>query len=113
MVEEFVERGVDGASGEEHVIDQDDVGVIHVKGDEGGGEFLGDGVTADVIAVKRDVDGAYLRGFEAGSKAAGEFDAAIGNAEEDKFLFVRPMMSTNGIGELVDGLMKFVCGQGR
>lgn len=58
VVEEFVEGGFDGAAGKEDVVDEDHGGAVDVGRDVGGGEFLRDGMTEDVVAVEGDVDGA-------------------------------------------------------
>ena len=61
---------------------------IDIVGDDSRGKFLRDGVAADVVAMKRDVDGAEA-GREAGffqrrRQALGEDDAAIGDAEQQE-----------------------------
>ena len=90
VVEELVEGGFDGATGEEDVVDEDDIGAVDVGGEDGGRELLGDGVAADVVAVKGNVDDAggrlKLGGYDgkAGGKAMSEENAAVGDTEENQ-----------------------------
>ena len=86
----LVEGGFDGATGEEDVVDEDDIGAVDVGGEDGGRELLGDGVAADVVAVKGNVDDAggrlKLGGYDgkAGGKAMSEENAAVGDTEENQ-----------------------------
>src|SRR5690606_30150027 len=109
VVEEFVEGGLDGAAGVEHVVDEDDGGSGHVHGDDRGLVFLGDGLVVEVVAVKRDVDGAGGAAGQEVGDAAGEFDAAVGDAEEDEPRGAR-MTPGDVRGELLDGLVQFLGG---
>ena len=90
VVEELVEGGFDGATGEEDVVDEDDIGAVDVGGEDGGRELLGDGVAADVVAVKGNVDDTSgrleLGGYDgkAGGKAMSEENAAVGDTEENQ-----------------------------
>ena len=58
VIKELVEGGFDGATGEENVVDKNDAGAVDVGRQNGGRKFFRDGIAADVVAVKRDVDGA-------------------------------------------------------
>ena len=86
VVEKFIESGFDGAAGVHDVVDEDDGCTIHIVWDDGGRKFLGDGLPADVVAVKRNVDGAGAAdeafGAETLGETIGEDDAAIGDAEQ-------------------------------
>ena len=86
-VAERVERGADGAAGEEHVVDEDDQPAVDaVAGDLGAGQRAG-GPHAQVVAVHGDVERAdrdLAAGdlFELVGQPAGEEDAAGRDAEE-------------------------------
>mgnify|MGYP000213912938 CR=1 FL=1 len=84
VVEEFVEGGLHGAAGVEHVVHEDHGGAVDVVRDDGRREFLGDRIAADVVAVEGDVDraraGVEAGLFQAGGEAGGEDDAAVGDA---------------------------------
>jgi len=127
VVEEFIERGLGGATGEQHIVHQDDSGAVHVGGNVGGRKFLRDGVAADVVAMEGDIehtaDSVRARGKrrssfakasaaamvmadtsegrEPGRKAAGQLDAAVGDAEEQE-LFSGGVAGGNGGGHAVE-----------
>lgn len=108
VVEEFVECGLDGAAGEEDVVDEDDVGAVDVGREHGGRELFGDRIAADVVAMKGDVDDAG-EGFElggegdqAGGKAAGEENPAVGDTEKNE-TGIGAVSGDDGLGDLVDG----------
>ena len=88
MVEKLVERGLHRAAGVEDIVHKDDSRAIHVVRDDGRRKFLGDGVAADVVAVKRDVDRAGARSkarfFQLRGEALGEDDAAVGYPQEQQ-----------------------------
>lgn len=104
VIEKFIERSLDGAAGEEDIVDENDVGTVDIDGDLGGGEFLGNRVAADVVAVKRNIDHArgdrrgWLSRRELGREAAREFNATIRDAQKQKFLPLR-VTGGNGIPE--------------
>ena len=108
VVEEFVEGRFQGAAGEEDVVDEDDGSAVDVSGDVRRGEFLGDRVAADIVAVKGDVDGARHGGelrverCESRSETLGEGDTAVGDAKEEEF-FGGAVPGGNGGRELRDG----------
>ena len=108
VVEEFVESGLDGAAGEKDIVDQDDVGAVDVGREHGGRELFGDGITADVVAVKGDVDDAGKgfepggEGGEAGGETVGEENAAVGDAEENQTR-IGAVSGDDGLGDLIDG----------
>ena len=86
-----------------------------------GGELLGNGVAADVVAVEGDVDGAgddggarRAPGGQVAGEAAGELDAAIGDAEEEERA-VATVASANGSGQPLDRSLHLggTNGQGR
>ena len=81
MVEEFVERGLHGAAGEEHVVHEDDRGAVDVGGNVGRREFLRDGVAADVVAVKGDIERAAA--FSTLVRALGRQVDHLGLADAD------------------------------
>ena len=108
VVEELVEGGLDGATGEEDVVDEDDVGAVDVGGENGGRELLGDGVAADVVAVERNVDDAG-DGLEfggdhanAGGEAMGEENATVGDTKENQ-PGIGAVPGDDGRGDLVEG----------
>ena len=85
---ERVERGADGAAGEEHVVDQHHDPPADVDGDLGGAERR-DRAEADVVAVEGDVERADrdLTAFElldGGGQAAGDRGPAGVEADEDE-----------------------------
>ena len=108
VVEELVEGGLDGATGEEDVVDEDDVGAVDVGGENGGRELLRDGVAADVVAVKRNVDNAGDRlefgadDGKTGSEALGEENAAVSDTEENQ-PGIGAVPGGDGLGDLVEG----------
>jgi len=132
MVEKFIERGLGRATGEQHVVDQDDGGAVHVGGNVRGRKFLRDGVATDVVAMKGDVEhtaaGVRARGErrssfapfdklrasedrKASGKPAGEFDTAIGDAEEQELLS-RGVAGRNGGGQAVESGMDLAGAEG-
>ncbi len=86
-VAEGVERGADGAAGEEDVVDEDDEAAVEVvTGDLGAADRAG-GLHPQVVAVHGDVEGTDrdLRAgdlFELGGQPAGQVHTAGGDAEE-------------------------------
>jgi hypothetical protein len=109
VVEEFVECGLDRATGEEHVIDEDDCRTLDIAGNRGGRELLRNRVAMDVIAMKRDIDHTdfCLRNFRA--EFSGEDDSAICDAEEKK-PFGRAMAFTDQVSQAIDCGVGFICG---
>ena len=84
-----VERGPDRAPGEEHVVDEYDDLAVDPAGRHLGVLGTAGRVLAQVVAVHRDVEGAerHLDALDLGDPlgdAAGEVDAAGGDAEEDE-----------------------------
>ena len=117
VVEKFIERGLGRATGEQHVIDQDDGGAVHVGGNVRGRKFLRDGVAADVVAMEGDVEhtaaGVRARGErrEASGEPTGQFDTAIGDAEEQELLS-RGVAGRNGGGQAVESGMDLAGAEG-
>lgn len=106
VVEQFIERGFDGAARKKHIVDEDDRGAIYVGGEDGWGELFRYGVAADIVAVKGDVEDARFRA-ELSGEATGQGDAAIGDAEEQQFAVSR-VPGRDGFGEGRDGGVNFV-----
>jgi hypothetical protein len=117
VIKELVEGGFDGATGEENVVDKNDAGAVDVGGQDGGRKFFRDGIAADVVAVKRDVDGAGFGGEpraelgETGGEATGERDAAVGDAEKDQAI-AGAMAFGDGRGDLVNGGVNIIGADG-
>ncbi len=88
MIEQFVERGFDGAPRVEDVIHENNGRAIHVMGNDRRRKFLGNRLAADIVAMKGDVDGTRATdeafGAEPLGQAVGDNYAAIGNAEEEQ-----------------------------
>ena len=87
-VVERVERGADGAAGEEHVVDQHDDLAVDPAGRDLGGQGAGR-LQPQVVAVHRDVEGADGHGvpLDRGDplgEPAGQRDAAGRDAEQDE-----------------------------
>lgn len=110
VIEELVERGFDGATGLKHVIHEDDSGPGDINRYEGGGELLGDGLSADIVAMEGNI---YDAGAWAGAlgvmftkeelQAGGDVDAAVGDAEEDEVLGgIGGVAGGDGGGELIE-----------
>lgn len=110
VVKKFIESGFHGATGLEHIVDENDGGTGDIDGDEGGSEFLGDGLSPDVVAVEGDIDDAGAGTFalrvvfaEEELKAGGDVDAAVGDAEQDEVLAgLGGVSGGDGGGELVE-----------
>ena len=90
VVEERVDRGADGAAGEEDVVDEDDRPALEVEVEVRGVDDRGVGrrAAADVVAVEGDVDVAERelgreQLLEMGVEAAGE-DRAAGVDPDDR-----------------------------
>ena len=83
MVKKFVKGRFDRAAGKQHVIDQNHGGALHIPWNDRGGKFLGDRIAPDVVPVKGDIQGAHPFDLESGGQAPGEFDAAIGDPEQN------------------------------
>lgn len=70
----------------------------------GGRNLLRNGVAANIVAVKRNIEGAGVRNEIRGDRGerraqpAGEFNPAIGNSEQEKW-FAVAMPLENGVGE--------------
>jgi hypothetical protein len=122
VVEEFIERGLGGATGEQHIVHQDDGGAVDIGGNVRGRKFLRDGIAADIVAMEGDIehtaDGVRARGKgrssfapfdkprasedkEANGEPAGQLDAAVGDAEEQEFLS-GGVAGGNGGGQAVE-----------
>jgi hypothetical protein len=101
MVKKLVERGFDGAAGEQHVVNQDHGRASHIDGDACGAELLGDRLALDVVAVKRNIESAGLDS-EGRGKAVGQLDAAVGDTEEYQAVG-RRMAFTNSVGQALNG----------
>ncbi len=84
MVEELIECGLDGPAREKDVVDENNAGAVDVSGNLRGSELLGDGLPRDVVAMKRNIDGA-VASAELLGEPAGEFDATVGNTQEKQF----------------------------
>lgn len=85
-VHERIERGTDGATGEEHVVYEHDVLAVHIEVDFGGMHFGGE-VSGEVVTVEADVELAerHLRALDLLdllSQALGEQIAARDDADE-------------------------------
>lgn len=112
VIEQLVERGLDGAAGEKDVVNQDDGRAMHVARDLRGRKLLWNRMAPDVVAVKGDVDCAdagrniAVECFERSVQAPGELDAAVGDAKEEKG-FSSAMTFGNGFGEPLDGGLYF------
>ena len=117
VIEELIEGGFDRAAGEEDVVDENDPGAVDVGGQNGGREFFWDGIAADVVAVKRDVDGARFGGEprtergEAGGEPAGEGNATVGDAEKNQAI-AGAMAFGDGRGDLVNGGVNIIGADG-
>jgi hypothetical protein len=101
VIEQFIERGFHRAAGEENVIDQNNRRAVNVGRDLRRGEFLGDGMAADVVAVEGDVQGAGA-GADFPGEPLRQLHAAVGNAEQEQLGRVR-MPRRNGFGEPRNG----------
>ncbi len=110
MIEELIEGGFDGAAGLKDVIHEDHGGAGDINRDESGGKLLGDGLAADIVTVKRNVDNAGARASALGVvftqkqlQAGCNVDAAVCDAEEDEGLGgVGGVAGGDGGGELVE-----------
>ena len=82
-VEQLVEGGARGTTGEQHVVDQDHVRAIDVEGDLGALRFCMQALAGVVVAVEGDVDCAQRLGdAELGMQALGQPQAAGVDADQ-------------------------------
>lgn len=90
VIEELVEGGFDGATGKKNVVHQNHRGAGDVRRDVGRSEFLWDRMAGEVVAMKGNIQDARACGEpgvkcrEPGGDAAGQLDAAVGDAEEQQ-----------------------------
>ena len=84
MVEQFIQCRFDGTPREQNIIDQNDGRAIHIDGDLGGSELLGDGIAPDVIAMERNIECTDPRILEFGADPLSEENSAIGDTQEEK-----------------------------
>ena len=88
-VAERVERGADGAAGEEHVVDEDDEPAVDAVGGMSVSSSARRALEPQVVAVERDVERAGRRrstpskACDPGGQPAGERGAAGRDAEQD------------------------------
>src|SRR5690606_30762630 len=102
VVEQFVERGFDGATGKKHVVHQNHGRAVHVGRDGSWRKLLGNRIATDVVAMKGDIESAHFGRVQPFGDAAGEGDAAVGDPEQNQ-VGSYAMAFGNGLGEPVDG----------
>jgi hypothetical protein len=101
-----IQRGPDGATGVEHVVDQDNgLAVDTALGDLGGRRGAGR-LTGEIVAIHGHVersDGtrAGLDGFENRSHPPRKNDTARGNAENDQIRTAATIVGNHGLKDLV------------
>jgi len=108
MIEQFIKRSLGGTTREKHVINEDDVLAVNIPWDVGGRDILRNRMVSDVIAVEGNIQGACKHGLagipcrQEPGEPAGEFRAAIGDAEQEQ-PWRAAVAFGNSRGELCDG----------
>lgn len=114
VVEEFVKRRFDRAPREQDIVDEDYARAMDVAGNLRRRKLLGNGMMADIVTVKRDIErsgptrnfGTELRNY--GAQAAGELDASIRNPKEQNWHTVSVAVE-NGAGQALNRSPYFAC----
>ena len=80
MIKKLIESCFTSSSGAEHVVDEDDSRPVHIEWHDRGGEFFGNWILPDIVAMEGNIDRAGVLNLEFRDKTTGELDSAIGDS---------------------------------
>lgn len=117
MVEELIKCRPHGATSEEHVVHEHDIGLAHVEWQIRGGADFGDGFATDIVALEGDVcraggDGSAEALVQSSGQATVKGDAAVSDSDQSE-LFGIAVLIGQCFSQRLDRLLDGLCSDGR